>query len=300
MTQRKSFVGNLQIAWDSTSLGILMECPRKYYLSMVEGWAPRETSVHLTFGIHYHKALETYDHAKSSGASHEEAQIAATRYCLSIDFPSDDSNKNKSTLLRSVVWYLEQFADDSLKTVQLRTGKPAVELSSQFEIMDAAGHPISYCGHIDRLVMFENKYYILDRKTTKYMLDGNYFFKFRPNHQITGYVVLASITYNEPIAGAIIDGAQILVGATRFARNISTRSEFEREEWLQLTTHYIQQAIGYATNEWWPMNPKSCDNYGGCPFRAICARPTQKTREALIELDFKKNFWDPLETRGDI
>ena len=53
----KSLPG-LQIAWDSTSLGTLKECPRKYQYSIMLGKQPREISVHLTFGLYYHAALE--------------------------------------------------------------------------------------------------------------------------------------------------------------------------------------------------------------------------------------------------
>src|SRR5438046_4651295 len=55
----------MQLAWDSTSMGLLKECPRKYQLSILEGWTPKRTSVHLLFGLWYHGALERYDHAKS-------------------------------------------------------------------------------------------------------------------------------------------------------------------------------------------------------------------------------------------
>jgi hypothetical protein len=51
----------LQFAWDSTSLGYLKECPRKYFYTIVEGWRGKGQSVHLEFGGLYHKALEEYD-----------------------------------------------------------------------------------------------------------------------------------------------------------------------------------------------------------------------------------------------
>ena len=71
----------LQVAWDSTSLGTFKECPYKYYLTMILGRVPRDESVHLTFGAHYHKALEIYDHNRSQGKDHTAAQLEAVRYC---------------------------------------------------------------------------------------------------------------------------------------------------------------------------------------------------------------------------
>lgn len=53
---------HFQIAWDSTSLGLFKECPRKYYYEIVLGWRPKGTSVHLKFGQLYHSGMEAYDH----------------------------------------------------------------------------------------------------------------------------------------------------------------------------------------------------------------------------------------------
>jgi hypothetical protein len=55
-----------QVAWDSTSLGLLKECPRKYYYEIICGWRPKATSVHLVFGQLYHAGLEGYDHFAAS------------------------------------------------------------------------------------------------------------------------------------------------------------------------------------------------------------------------------------------
>ena len=56
-------IPGLQLAWDSTSLGVFKRCPREYYFTIILGWVPRTTSVHLTFGIMLHKAREIYEKA---------------------------------------------------------------------------------------------------------------------------------------------------------------------------------------------------------------------------------------------
>lgn len=57
---------NFQTAWDSTSLGLIKECPRKYYYQIIQGWQSKHFSVHLKFGQLYHAALEAYDHHAAS------------------------------------------------------------------------------------------------------------------------------------------------------------------------------------------------------------------------------------------
>ena len=141
-------IPGLQIYWDSTSLGDLKTCAWKYYLSMIEGWEPNRMADPLMFGIVFHKALETYDKVKFSGATHDTAMLAAVRLCLcdtvetiineetgeeELKFwHSEDNRRTRELLVRAVVWYLIEFENDPAETVTLANGKPAVELSFKF------------------------------------------------------------------------------------------------------------------------------------------------------------------------
>lgn len=66
----------LQTAWDSTSLKVLMECPRRYQYEIMEGW--RGSKIDLEFGIFFANSMETYYKARLSGADMEAAMFAAT------------------------------------------------------------------------------------------------------------------------------------------------------------------------------------------------------------------------------
>src|SRR5262245_10715921 len=114
----------LQWAWDSTSLGWFKECPRKYYYAMIVGWRPKAETVNLKFGQLYHTGLEHYDKARALGMSHEEALIDSVQLLLTltwergrpdkVDGPweSDHNTKTRETLIRSIVWYIDQFGKD--------------------------------------------------------------------------------------------------------------------------------------------------------------------------------------------
>lgn len=304
---------SLQIAWDSTSIGLLKECPRKYYLSMLacqgKGYAPRSESVHLTFGLHYHSALEQYDHEIALGKSHEEGVEAAVRRALTDTWDpilqrpwlSDDSNKNRYTLVRSIIWYLEEFATDPVKTVVLANGKAAVELSFRFEsdYTSYTGEKFILCGHLDRLGIFNNQPFILDRKTTKSTINQDFFAKFSPDNQFTLYSLAAKVVYALPVSGLIVDGAQIAVTFTRFQRGFVQRSPDQLEEWYRDLGFWLGIAQHAAKSNDWPMNDKSCGNYGGCPFREICGK-SPSVREQWLKAGFHTRVWDPLQIRGDI
>jgi hypothetical protein len=281
-------------------LGLLKECPRKYQLSMIEGWSARSASVHLTFGIQYHKALENYDVCRANGLNHDEALLWVVHFLFTAThgWESDHSSKNRETLFRSVVWYLEAYADDVAKTLILSSGAPAVELSFRFatELEAAPGVPILLSGHMDRLVDFDGTHYVMDRKTTGSTLSTYYFDQYNPDNQMSLYTYASKVVYGMPVAGVIIDAAQIAVGFTRFERGITLRSGGQMHEWMDDFEIWIDSARRYADLGHWPMNEKSCGAYGGCPFRGICSKDPS-VREIYLKTDFEKRYWNPLETR---
>lgn len=302
---------HLQIAWDSTSLSSLKDCPRKYWYSIVFGVEPRQRSFHLTFGILYHQALEAYDLARANGSSHDTAVCIAIRRALrnswdkALGRPWNSGNqyKNRFTLIRTIVWYLEQFSEDIVETIILANGRPAVELSFRFDFpyTFSTGEPASICGHLDRIGKVNGQPWILDRKTTQHEINDQYFERYSPDNQMSTYAFSGKIVYNIPVEGVIVDAAQVLVNSSRFRRGFAHRTPAQLEEWADDTTYWIAQADAFAKQNYWPMNDKSCFNYGGCPFRPIC------TRSPEVRLDWLKDptkytarMWDPLQVRGDV
>lgn len=310
----------IQYAWDSTSLGWLKTCPRLYQYSMIEGWRARGEGLHLIFGQWYHSALEAYDKYRAEGTSHEDALYLTVEAVLkwtwiepeqegqqAAPWDSGDPYKSRETLVRSVIWYLETFgANDAAKTLILANGKPAVELTFKLELDygppaeeiygPGATQPYLLCGHLDRVVTFGNDTFGMDRKTTKSMLTSNYFDQYNPDNQMSLYTVALKVIYQTPIKGIIIDGAQLAVGFTRFGRGFSFRSESQIEEWLAETKAWLRLAESFAIANHWPMNDKSCHQYGGCTFRKVCNK-SPDVRQKFLETDFVKKEWNPLVAR---
>lgn len=306
----------IQFAWDSTSLGWLKTCPRLYQYSMIEGWRSTGPSVHLDFGQYYHHALELYDRHKAVGADHDTALYEAVKYCLettwiydttkedgegySLGKPMDWGHnlKTRETLVRSVIWYLEEFGvNDAAQTVVLANGKPAVELSFRLELdFGPQSQPYVISGHLDRVVSFNDGIYVMDRKTASTTIGSYYFDGYNPDNQMSLYTFASKVIYQTPVRGVIIDAAQIAVGFTRFSRGFTFRTEAQTEEWLENTRHWLRLAEQYATEGFWPMNDKSCHQYGGCTFRKVCSK-SPEVRQKFLESDFVKRHWNPLEAR---
>lgn len=290
-----------QFAWDSTSLGNFITCPRKYLYENLQGWQSVERSVHLIFGGHYAKALERFHKMRAEGFEYDAAVVRVVRLLLEETWDEENNRpqswmhdiKTRDTLVRSVVWYLDEFKDDAMPTVILSNGQAAVEYSFSFEL----NSDYIYCGHIDRLVEYSGGIYVQDQKTSGAALSQKYFQDFKPDYQMSGYTLAGTIGFALPVQGVVIDAAQIAVGFTRFARGFTARSNAELEEFREEAIHYIGVAKQAHESGYYPMNRKACGNYGGCAFRKVCSVGPHY-RQAMLSANFvQKDRWDPLKKR---
>jgi hypothetical protein len=292
-----------QTGWDATSVDLAATCLRKYYYTMVRQIKPKTQSVHLIFGGIYASALESFYKKRALGVGYEtalrevvhEALIASWDTERGAPVPFEDDKKTRPNLIRTIVWYLEEFGNEDpsgLVTYHLRDGTPAVELSFTFELAD----DILYCGHLDRVSQMGDHLYVVDQKTTGGAI-GQYFFdRYSPDNQMSGYAYAGKVVLQAPIAGVIIDAAQVAINFSRFERRPVTRSKAQLSEWRENALHHIRVAQSATALRKFPMNTTACNNYGGCPFKPLCARDPS-VRENYIKSDYVEHVWDPLKAR---
>lgn len=300
----------IQYAWDSTSLGALKTCPRYYQFTMIDRWQLKEDNVHLRFGIEFHQALQDYDILKNEGEKHEAALHTITQELVLrvADWSPEHKYKNRRNLIRTVIEYLDKYKDDPAKTFIMENGLPAVELSFRFELpfgpgdADESGalsqsQPYIICGHLDRVVNFNDDLYVMDRKTTT-MAPGDYYFsQFEPNNQMTLYAIAGEIVLNTPIRGIIIDAAAVKVDTSEFGRGMTYRDKAKIDEWFKDLGYWLSLAENFAEQDYWPMNDTACDKYGGCRFREICSSSPQVRGRFLKSNFVQGEQWNPLKPR---
>ena len=305
LSERRSFADGVQFAWDGTSLELAQVCMRKYYYRMILNIAPRRNSVHLIFGGIYAAALEHFYLARAEGLSIDEALRRVVREAMQNSWDAaagqpvefDDNCKTRLNLIRSIVWYVDQFAEEStsgITTYHLASGKPAVELSFALEFSE----DIVYCGHLDRVVEYGGGLYWMDQKTTKSTITPRFFEQFKPHNQFMGYTWAGQTILQSPVKGGIVDAAQIAVGFTRFERHPITFTSDQLNEWHDNTLYTIRHAQELTKAGRFPMNLASCGNYGGCPYRLLCQR-SPSVRDRFIEGDFvhPDEPWEPIKAR---
>ncbi len=302
----------IQFAWDSTSLGYIKTCPRLYYYTMIEGWTPKDESVHLRFGSEYHQAIQDFDTLCAAGQEIDDAIRETVRQLL-IRIKGWDPDpgtragnyKNPTTLLQLVVDYLDKYRDDPLETFILEDGRPAVELSFRFALdfcpTAGNGQPYLLCGHLDRVVSKDGDLFVLDHKTTTTTPSQYFFAGFNPNNQMTLYAFAGQVVLGSPIRGVIVEAAQILLEKPNaFVRGFTFRTDDGIDEWLNDLEYWLNAAEAFATAGHWPMNDTACDKFGGCRFRDICNK-SPSVRERFLAADFVKasedERWNPLKSR---
>jgi len=295
----------MQWAWDSTSLGWLKKCPRLYEYSMIRGYQGRK-SFHLYFGIEFHQAMHDYELLKAEGLDHDKATCETIFRLLrrTYTWESESTTKNRETLVRSVIWYLEHYKEDAAKTIILANGKPAIELSFkvstniEINFLPPGGWQFAekyymVCGHLDRLAEFGDSPYVTDRKTTDKTVGSYYFENFNPDNQMSFYTAFAQIVYELPLKGVIIDAVQTAVGFTRPERGMTMRSPDQTSEWLHDLEYWLRMAEAFAKNEHWPMNDTACI---GCRFREVCSK-SPGVRDTYLASNFDVRHWNPLVER---
>lgn len=331
-------IPNFQTAWDSTSLGWLKTCPQLYaynqqgwttrqrsihltfgglYASGVELYA----KVRAAGSSHDDAVLAVVRQTIETSGSRDCAPCAGKGWIVEREFAggttqgapctacrstggawlpwlSGDPFKNLYTLLRSLIWNLEDRLGSPFSTYIRPNGHAAVELSFNFQAFEIEGEAISLSGHLDEVVEESDRRWVKDDKTTKGALNANYRQGFSPDNQMSLYSIAGKVILDEPVAGVLVRAAQIGVGFTRFSTFQVPRPQPVLDEWMRDTEFWITQARGFAINNYWPRNDKACHMYMGCAFQKVCSvSPTH--RQSWLESDFiKRPPWNPLKARS--
>lgn len=292
----------LQQSFDNTSLSIFKDCPRKYYYSIILGWRPNSKAPPLLFGSAYHDCLELFEKRRAEGIGHTDALREAVRkaFVLAEAGFGDDSARSKLTLLRSLVWYSEQYMHDVLSTYVFPNGRVGLEMSFSFPLPfgPEPNQHYYYSGHMDRLAMYSGALYTVERKHTKTTLSEAFFQRYYFSSQIGGYVYAGKVVFDTPVSGAIIDATQVAVNFSRFGRSVVHRVNEHLEEWMSDAHYWIRQVEMAWKEDYWAANTESCGKYAGCQFRKVCSK-SPATRKLILETEFRQDRWDPTAVRGD-
>jgi hypothetical protein len=275
---------------NASTFQVFKACPRKYLYEVLLAKGKRPDDPNLRFGSLIHQAKAIFETNRARGADHDLALQGAFRFLLSETWDHarakpgfvEDPLKNRATLLRTFVWYIDQYRDDACETAALPSGKPAVEVQFEFDsgVTGVGGEQVTFVGTIDRVVRFNGALLVSDTKTSsnaRYLTAQNY----TPDGQFSLYVAAASVCFGIEADGILLDGIEVGSNATSFRREIVPRPREVIEEWLDdARVHLRRLSEAFARNEW-PQNDSACGMYGGCRFRGVCGASSAE-REGLL------------------
>ncbi|HSE45496.1 MAG TPA: PD-(D/E)XK nuclease family protein [Gemmatimonadales bacterium] len=289
----------VQVKWNSHSIADAQKCLRYYDWSNRQGWHWPGGNVHFSFGGHYAKAHQRYYLYRAAGMSRIEAVNEVVHQAL-IDTweheldakgnripgtgkPVDWGHhlKDRGTLIRTIVWYYEQFKDD-LPILEIG-GQPAVEVKFELDLDD--GNVL--VGTLDRVIDYSGSTFIMDQKTTGSTLTPKFFDQWKPNTQMSAYTFAGQAVFHQPVKGVLIDAVQIAVGFSRFERGPTYRTQSELDEWYDTAMHHIERAQRATRYNYFPPTETSCDLFGGCIFRSVCSQ-SPEVRENFLRSKFTR------------
>lgn len=301
----------IQRSIDNTALQAFMECPRKYFFSMIlnrrKGGATRPA---LGYGTTWHKIMETH---YATGGDEAAVQRAAIMSWEPHDSPDDHRTIERA--LDAYRAYKQRYGehDEDVRVWGRTVGFPENPIVEQVAELAWPGSIHPYAGKIDRIYEQNGAYFVEDYKTTS-ALGATYFRQWDPSNQMMGYAWLGQLLTGRPIAGIRINVHGVLKTQNKFERQTILVSPERLEEWsqnLQTWLEDINRRSGElkrrdaiedgitndAVQATFPANFNACaGKYGMCSYVDVCTMP-HSVRARILENDFELKPWDP--TVGD-
>lgn len=262
--------------FDSSSLKAFLNCQRKYFWRYVEHFQPvGYDRPALDFGTAIHEGLRVwYEEGKLNPALDAFHDLWDERW-----EDTKRTHEKGEELLRS---YVEKYPDE-----------PFEWISPPEQVFKVKLFDTNFVGRFDGVIKFQSMPLIIDHKTATRM-GQSYFYRFRPDMQMSAYVWAARQLFEEKIMGAYINVLYFTKTKMKFEREIIPREDWELEEFLDVASSVISQIQSRDRDNYreWTPNWSFCDHWGTCKFRDLCVSedPYRTARG-----EFEREEWDPLE-----
>lgn len=262
--------------FDSSSLGTYISCPRKYYWRYVRHLLPRGyKSAPLDFGTAIHEALRIWY------TTHDAEEAISTFHDL-WDERLEDNKRTHEKGIELLSGYFKKYERETFTWIS--------EPETVFKL-DFYGN--TFVGRFDGVIDFQGLPLIIDHKTATRM-GSSYFYKFRPDMQMSAYVWAARQLFGDEIAGALINVLYFTTKKMGYFRSIVERQDWEIQEFLDVASRNIEEIKSKDREDHMDWEPRwaYCQHWSTCMFRDLC---TEKNPEPLVQSMYRVDEWDPEE-----
>ena len=304
---------------DNTKRSTFRQCKMKYFLQHVKGQQSDFGSTAIRYGTCWHGIQEGYyqwikENGWPTNATENMQAIAAGLELGKAKWDKEsltkqffDDYKNFNTAADAFSYYLDEFTGDKeYLTILATETKFECSIEPENEAEDkllSKLPPIIFTGRIDLTVEMDHLVWILDFKTTGWILD-QVIMKANRSPQLIGYSYAGKKVLGLDTSGCL--ASFHYVGASKSKKTGeygATRYNFRRVPQLYTeediaawklsfidTCRDIQYSIDHNL---WPESFDNCYQYGACPYLRLCQQHCEYERMNLE--GFHEEFWDVIE-----
>lgn len=292
---------------DSSKLGTLMDCPRRFFYEHVLGWRVDKfgEDFHLVFGEAWHRAIEVLSHI---GFDDEALMRAFTvfqeYYAQHFDVDAEmHKNKTLANVLRGLALYSGLYKHSGFKTLY-------TEVSGVVPVSDTR----SIHFRLDNISEKDGQVYVLDHKTGS-TFSRSWYDQWSTSNQMSCYTHAAYCHFDpSTVWGVRIRG--ILFQQQKLAEKdlveVPVHKTMEMMQawlvnvnrWFDVIDQEFDKLASATANDdvmaAFPLNTQSCTKYFGCPFITFCTAWANPLRRCGVPpSDFKVAHWDPRDRDKD-
>jgi hypothetical protein len=275
--------------FDHSFSGTYLECERMALYQGIWGRAGHVVDFSLMWGGVFHKLTEAWS---ARGDLNEIIQI------IDLNLPDDIEDKYGRTKLRMQEAFIEWVKfrrEDPIEV--LREEQPAVVVCNGPCPYSPTGCHLTYGGRLDEIVRWNQMIGPLDFKTTV-QDTGDPVTEYKPNHQMEGYVWLATHLTGHHCWGAIVERIIINKSKIKVHRFPVPYGKDQIIEWAETERLlHVEIRKKFADDPYtelvWKQNKSRCALPYKCRYRDVCTSP----REAGFRLKWLRD--NTVERRFD-
>jgi len=276
---------------DNTAIITAKTCLRKYFLSIVLGFRPKQTKEYFAFGLAYHHFRDmlfktndsklALDSTIKYWAKHGKEPQVGTQW----DFLT--GGRLLASCIVAAQWNQKELATGQIKILNSE---------QTFQVMLSDGKT-AIGGRADQIIRWNGKLWGRDFKTSSKL--GKFYERtLEPNNQFTLYTLAESRLHGERVLGQRIE---VLYNTSKEGPKIipyiTQRTEDQLTRWENETIWFEHNILDKCREEdMYPMEESHCPF---CPFHSVCKQPTEGSMMAQLEANFKQVAWDYANPNDD-
>lgn len=321
---------------DNSSTEQYTTCPTSAFHSLVMGRSMKGRAA-LTYGSAIHAALEEFYAATPEELLDEDTIINAMAARVQEEFAGValgiDEWRTPDKAIDTCIRYRKEYLNDPLRVMHDEAG-PIIErgfslplgsidmdyptdisIPDGFDENEVADRlfdnpdkyyneglsriDVYWTGKIDLCVTENNRYWVLDHKTSSIM-GPTYWKDFELSQPTIGYVWAAEQMFNKSFDGL---WANVIVGRKPTKSGVNCSFERRRVPYTRETIDQFVPNTQIVVNNFVhalfgggiPRHTKWCvAKYGMCPYHEVCSAPAKQRAMILNSGSYKDNDWSPL------